>query len=328
MVVNYSTLYEQKVLSMSFGLGGTLLATAAGHGAHFFDVRTSAKMGVYADNHTDLVTQVRFNPCNETELATGSEDGLVCVYDTRQAHADASLQVRTGTVPSMYLFFFFFFFFSRSLAFSFSLILFYVCLTPLCASHVAALPSSLLTLLPSPLLSQCVINADCAVRRIGFFAPGGEGVFVLTGSETLGLWHKTTAQCLNPTNVDLPRQQLGCNYLVDCHFDASSGKLSVLAGDWAGNLTVAEVTDSAVAPTAHLRSGGGGHSAVVRAALWRGPSLVTGGEDARVCLWSSDPSVQPNSSPGKTAHNKGPGKNRGSGSGRSSNKQNREAGPY
>jgi WD40 repeat protein len=82
-----------QVLSLSLGLGGTLLATAAGNGAHFFDVRTAAKLGAYADNHTDVVTQVCFNPRNETELATGSEDGLVCLYDTRQAHADASLQV-------------------------------------------------------------------------------------------------------------------------------------------------------------------------------------------------------------------------------------------
>jgi len=183
--------------------------------------------------------------------------------------------------------------------------------------------------------NQCVINADCAVRRIGFFAPGGEGVFVLTGSETLGLWHKTTAQCLNPTTVDLPRQQLNCNYLVDCHFEASTGKLSVLAGDWSGNVTVAEVTDSAVVPTAHMRGsgGGGGHSAVVRSALWSGGSssstLVTGGEDARVCFWSLDPAAQPAaSSPGSTSQSKGPGRNRGSGNGRNSNKHNREMGPY
>jgi len=90
---------------MSLGLGGTLLATAAGTGAHFFDTRTSAKMGMYADNHTDVVTQVCFNPFNETELATGSEDGLVCVYDTRQAHADASLQVGlyVRSIPTLYL---------------------------------------------------------------------------------------------------------------------------------------------------------------------------------------------------------------------------------
>lgn len=65
----------------------------------------------------DVVTQVCFNSTG-TEIATGAEDGLVCIYDTRHARAEESL--------------------------------------------------------------QCVLNADCAVRKIGFFAPGGEGVFILT----------------------------------------------------------------------------------------------------------------------------------------------------
>jgi len=61
-----------------------LLATASGNAAHFFDSRSGRKIGTYGDNHTDLVTQVVFNPKNLVELATGGEDGLVCLYDTRQ----------------------------------------------------------------------------------------------------------------------------------------------------------------------------------------------------------------------------------------------------
>jgi hypothetical protein len=171
------------------------------------------------------------------------------------------------------------------------------------------------------------------VRRIGFFAPGGEGLFVLTGSETLSLWHTATAQCLNSHTVNLPRERLGCDYLVDCSYDVDSGKLLLLAGDWAGNLTVAEVSDAAVAPVAHLR--GGGHCAVVRSALWGGGhELWTGGEDARVCRWSLGPSAQQVASPGSKVPSRGtsrgasrgPEKNRGGG-GRGSGRS-REAAPY
>jgi len=222
--------HDEGVLNLSVGCGGSMLATASGVAAHFFDLRTRTKLGCYADNHTDLVTQVVFNPMNETEVATGSEDGLVCVYDCRQASAETSL--------------------------------------------------------------QCVLNGDCAVRRVGFFAPGGEGLFVLTGSETLGLWHKATAQCLNPGTAGNVRASVpGVNYLVDCRFEACSGKLHLLAGDYEGGLTLCEASDAAVAPVATLASG---HSAMVRACLWgdggggAGPlaSLVTGGEDTRLCAWS------------------------------------------
>jgi hypothetical protein len=44
---------------------------------------------------TDTVTQISFNSFDGTEIATGAEDGLVCVYDTRQvskAHNDVEDQ--------------------------------------------------------------------------------------------------------------------------------------------------------------------------------------------------------------------------------------------
>jgi hypothetical protein len=95
------------------------------------------------------VTQVCFNN-GGTEIATGSEDGLVCIYDTRHvshrnsaifAHFCTHTHRRKGTLTQ-----------SKFLLFQ------------------AKAEDSL----------QCVINADCPVRKVGFFAPGGEGVYVLT----------------------------------------------------------------------------------------------------------------------------------------------------
>ena len=162
-----------------------------------------------------------------------------------------------------------------------------------------------------------VLNANCAVRRVGFFAPGGEGLYCLTGSETLSLWHKSTAQCLvdwqdirerigaaiapSPSAAAAARAPPSVNYLIDCHYEGSSERLFVAAGDWGGAVTVCEVSDSAVTPTRSLggggEAGGGGvgHSAMVRSFLAAGTSgqhtgafLLTGGEDARICAWDGE----------------------------------------
>lgn len=38
------------------------------------------------------------------------------------------------------------------------------------------------------------MNAECAVRSVGFFGPEGEGVYCCTNTETLSLWHAEGAQ--------------------------------------------------------------------------------------------------------------------------------------
>lgn len=42
-----------------------------------------------------------------------------------------------------------------------------------------------------------VMNAECAVRSVGFFGPEGEGVYCCTNTETLSLWHAAGAQRMN-----------------------------------------------------------------------------------------------------------------------------------
>lgn len=39
-----------------------------------------------------------------------------------------------------------------------------------------------------------VMNAECAVRSVGFFGPEGEGVYCCSNTETLSLWHAAGAQ--------------------------------------------------------------------------------------------------------------------------------------
>lgn len=46
----------------------------------------------------------------------------------------------------------------------------------------------------TPQALDSVMNAECAVRSVGFFGPEGEGVYCCTNTETLSLWHAAGAQ--------------------------------------------------------------------------------------------------------------------------------------
>ncbi|XP_071820870.1 WD repeat-containing protein 89-like isoform X2 [Apostichopus japonicus] len=47
----------------------------------FWDVRSTNLLGAYKESHSDDITQVEFHPTKADSLATGSTDGLVCVFD-------------------------------------------------------------------------------------------------------------------------------------------------------------------------------------------------------------------------------------------------------
>jgi hypothetical protein len=97
--------HEDEVTAISVGISDTLLATGSGPVISFHDIRMVAsngnnnsslpnetkKLGEYADVHTDAVTQLRFSKANPSILASGSEDGLICVYDTASSGADSAV---------------------------------------------------------------------------------------------------------------------------------------------------------------------------------------------------------------------------------------------
>mmetsp|Transcript_5142 Transcript_5142/g.6841 ORF Transcript_5142/g.6841 Transcript_5142/m.6841 type:complete len:407 (+) Transcript_5142:40-1260(+) len=82
--------------SMDIGCSGNLIG--AGSDAeddstvYFFDVRSSKVLGKYSEAHTDAITQVLFNPLRNTELLTGSLDGLICFFDICKQGEEEALQ--------------------------------------------------------------------------------------------------------------------------------------------------------------------------------------------------------------------------------------------
>jgi len=162
---------------------------------------------------------------------------------------------------------------------------------------------------------QNILSVQSPVREVGFFGPQFDGIFCLTGSESLLLYHKDESVCrqdFGPNLRDVLSHQIPNNnggygtmtpqinnqgnpmpieYLVDCHWDNYRQELQLLAGNTRGDCVMYNVGNEGIRFRNRLQ---GGHRGVIRA--WNHLSsdvFVTVGEDARLCEWNQ---MQTNSS--------------------------------
>lgn len=154
------------------------------------------------------------------------------------------------------------------------------------------------------------MNAECAVRTVGFFGSGGEGVYCCSNTETLSLWHASGAQRIadfgdvrvlargekseteagagdgdSKTSEGEPGGKewgVPVDSIVGCRYDSEADRLWLVTGRFEGGACLATVSPGGITPEAVLA---GGHSEQVRAFDWLGKTIATGGEDAKVCLW-------------------------------------------
>jgi WD40 repeat protein len=84
----------QAALTLSMGYSGALVAVGSDkEQVHFFDLRYGGNpVGSYTDAHTLEVTQVRFVDLSSSTLVSAGEDGLACLFDTRQATEETAMQ--------------------------------------------------------------------------------------------------------------------------------------------------------------------------------------------------------------------------------------------
>ena len=154
-----------------------------------------------------------------------------------------------------------------------------------------------------------VLNIGTPLRDIGFFGPSYEGVYALTGNETMSVWHWDSAQkisdCGGVCLRDLLSKSVDPNhavnddggaasvdYLVGCEWGAmhngiqanntSSPALHLVAGNSQGDGYIFRVDANQITPVAYLK---GGHRGCIRDFCWSNGKLITGGEDARICEW-------------------------------------------
>lgn len=147
-----------------------------------------------------------------------------------------------------------------------------------------------------------VYNNQAPVSCLGFFgdAPAAHA-FCTSSIETLSIWSLQEGRQLQhftqirrePVDDDVPaavEQADGIDFLVGCQWDAAQQLLWLLAGDHSGTVHLLRVDADSLEVAQSLRpSPAGGHTSGVRAFHWAPGSLLTGGEDGRLCLWGEPP---------------------------------------
>lgn len=132
-----------------------------------------------------------------------------------------------------------------------------------------------------------VTPTDKAVETLGFFGNNGAFMYVVSSDQTVCLYN--IEQNEEIAKLDDARQALAgvvpIDYVIDCQYDAASDGLFMLTGTYGGNVDVLRVEQSGIRPTYRLH---GGHNAVVRCFDWdvQGKTIVTGGEDSKICMWA------------------------------------------
>lgn len=177
----------------------------------------------------DAVTKVRFHPTQPQFVVTASEDGVVCMFDTRIPDEDDA--------------------------------------------------------------AESILYVESAVTKIGFFGPQRENIFCLTGSETLDLWNLNTAERIHHydrVRDDCNAHGIATDYLIDCVYDDQSDELFLLAGNHEGLANVVNIGLKGP-QLKHEAALSGGHKACIRSAFYDSGAraLYTGGEDARLCRWTT-----------------------------------------
>jgi WD40 repeat protein len=127
-----------------------------------------------------------------------------------------------------------------------------------------------------------ILNNECPIRNFFFFGENLEGICSLSTVETMSCWHYPSAQRL--CNFTEMRSNYSFDYLVDGWYNPSTDEVFCLGGDYDGLGKLYRVSPSKLTLDSILR----GHRGAIRCCKPSGISdaaILTGGEDARVCIW-------------------------------------------
>eukprot|EP01083_Nonionella_stella_P117974 352041_1 len=150
---------------------------------------------------------------------------------------------------------------------------------------------------------KSVMNVQSPLRDVGFFGPSSEGIYCLTGSETMSMWHHDSAQriCDFGGNVrqDLTTiastgtggvpMPMPVQYLVGCQWNSVEQELHLLAGNPDGDCAMFRVNANSIELKRILSNG---HKGCIRGFIGddssaaTAGSMITVGEDSRLCEWN------------------------------------------
>ncbi|KAK3805898.1 MAG: WD40-repeat-containing domain protein [Benniella sp.] len=139
-----------------------------------------------------------------------------------------------------------------------------------------------------------VSNTGASINRIGYFGPNAEYIYCLSHMETLSLWNSDDADAIHHfgdiRGVSNPTLGLTLDYGIDCQYEPDSGRLYLISGSNEGNINILHVKADSLQLCQVLN---GGHSEIVRSTYWDSKRgiLFSGGEDAKLGLWNTDPTT-------------------------------------
>mmetsp|Transcript_38015 Transcript_38015/g.63094 ORF Transcript_38015/g.63094 Transcript_38015/m.63094 type:complete len:384 (+) Transcript_38015:24-1175(+) len=244
------TTENDEIFSCSMSESENSIATSMVEKVKVWDLRNpSSPFRVYTESFSEDATVTKVRFSAKDRLITGSEDGLVCILDTSIADEDDAL--------------------------------------------------------------ISVINTEQPIRDLGFFGDANEYVWTVTNIETLALVDLGKEEMIStfdsvretlseePTkrsrssddsaldSLKRPRPQI--DYVLGCHYDASSQRLFCLAGSSEGIVVIGHVNKREIQLCTTLKKG---HTDIVRSFSWHAKRvgseqmIVTGGEDGRLVVWS------------------------------------------
>jgi WD40 repeat protein len=274
---------NEAALSVAVGYDeGSIIAVGSNKARiHFFDRRqysgtapSSCLLGSYTDSHRDDVICLKFHPLVPSILLSGSEDGLACIFDTTQPTESMALKSVINVGSPL-----------RKVGF---------CAGPSMASPTTA---------TSPITNN--ENGARGGNTSVTSTISSTTVYCMTGSETMSLWHGETGTCLQNFAGSSLRQHLSesigqaftIDYLIDAHWVSSTQELFLTAGTNVdtGDAAIYRLTNQnsrTFEPCCIFR---GGHRGVIRATVPLAGSasgtgsILTAGEDARLCEWPLSP---------------------------------------
>lgn len=146
---------------------------------------------------------------------------------------------------------------------------------------------------PSSEAVVSVLNAECPIRNFFYFGDQSQGICCMSSVEALSCWHFPSAQRI--CNFEDIRSKMGIQYLTDGWYDGASDKLFVLGGDFEGRGMVMHIEPNDIKTVGTLT---GGHTSSIRCCAHTNiaggsQGLVTGGEDAHICVWGEPGSSGP-----------------------------------
>ncbi|KAF8624582.1 hypothetical protein AX15_005804 [Amanita polypyramis BW_CC] len=143
-----------------------------------------------------------------------------------------------------------------------------------------------------------VANWGCSISQAGWIpGPNGQGgasIWAASDMETFSTWTSELDPFLNvdirQSSVHNHGQTWVTDYLITCLASTSSPNLGVFVGSNEGDAALLSHPDltSANAPWVIHKRWSNGHVGIVRALLWdeEHDVLITGGEDAKINVWS------------------------------------------